>query len=170
MKHGMVMSVGDLAAEVLAYFDRMEDYEPIPAGYPERFKVIRRNYEAFARHVESGQESWLDHSSVYEIGDWGALMTPIESAIWQDIRQMGLPLWPQLPVGRVFVDFGNPVKRVAVECDGAAWHDAAKDAKRDAYLGEMGWRVYRITGRDCRTDEGSDVMRQIAAHFEGVSA
>jgi hypothetical protein len=76
-------------------------------------------------------------------------MTPIEWQVWQDIRCVGVVFYPQLPVGRFFVDFGNPIARVAIECDGKDFHDAAKDAARDAELRALGWTVYRMTGRDC---------------------
>ena len=80
----------------------------------------------------------------------GIQMTPIENGVWHDIRCEGMVLYPQYPVGRFFVDYANPVARVALECDGAAYHqDKEKDARRDWELLDMGWRVYRITGRDC---------------------
>lgn len=80
----------------------------------------------------------------------GITMTPIENGVWHDIRCEGMVLYPQYPVGRFFVDYANPVARVAVECDGAAYHqDKEKDARRDRELSQMGWTVYRISGRDC---------------------
>lgn len=82
--------------------------------------------------------------------DWIEIFTPIEEALWHDIRALGGVLYPQFPVGRFFVDFGNPQARVAIECDGAAFHtDYAKDKKRQDEIEAMGWAVYRFTGRDC---------------------
>lgn len=82
----------------------------------------------------------------------GISMTPIERALWHDIRCAALVLYPQYPVGRFFVDYANPAAKVAIECDGAAYHmDKAKDKARDAVLKSLGWRVYRITGRDCKS-------------------
>ena len=136
----------------------------IPFAVPDRWQAIRRMYRWFQKRVEAGRANWMDHSDVYDIGDWAGLMTPIEAAAWCDIRELGVPLWPQLPVGRYFVDFGNPVRRVAVECDGAAWHDADKDAKRDAVLNDAGWRVIRIAGRDCYGEEGREAIRRAGAY------
>jgi hypothetical protein len=77
-------------------------------------------------------------------------MTPIEQALWGDIRELNAVFYPQWPVGGFFVDFANPVAKVALECDGAAWHkDKAKDATRDRKLAELGWEVYRFTGTEC---------------------
>ena len=39
--------------------------------------------------------------------------------------------------------------KIALECDGKEFHDAAKDRSRDAELGKMGWRVFRVTGSEC---------------------
>jgi very-short-patch-repair endonuclease len=83
----------------------------------------------------------------------GITLTPIELALWHDIRAVGAVLYPQYPVGRFFVDFGNPVARLAIECDGAQWHrSASADALRQREIEEQGWTVHRISGRDCKTD------------------
>ena len=83
----------------------------------------------------------------------GISLTPIEAALWSDIRYLGCVFYPQFPVGRYFVDFGNPVAKVAIECDGAEFHqDKAKDEKRQREIEAAGWTVYRITGRECKTD------------------
>lgn len=87
--------------------------------------------------------------------DWTPIiqMTPIERCIWGDIREANAVFYPQWPVGGVYVDFANPAAKVAIECDGAAYHtDKAKDAARDEKLAALGWVVYRITGRDCHAE------------------
>jgi hypothetical protein len=93
--------------------------------------------------------------------DWeecgGIRMTPIEAWLWADIREANAIFYPQYPVGNFFVDFANPVARVAIECDGYEYHlDKAKDRDRDAILESMGWVVYRITGHDCRTESDEE--------------
>jgi hypothetical protein len=81
----------------------------------------------------------------------GITLSPIEDAIWFDIRAEGAVLYPQFPVGRFFVDFGNPAARVAIECDGKQWHpDTKRDAIRQRAIEAAGWTVYRITGSDCK--------------------
>lgn len=82
-------------------------------------------------------------------------LTQIERWLWHDIRALDVVLYPQYPVGKFFVDFANPKKKVAIECDGEAFHkDKAKDGKRDAELRDLGWHVYRISGKDCRDGVG----------------
>ena len=78
--------------------------------------------------------------------DWQ--FTPIERMAWADIRGRGLPFYPQMPVGRRFVDFGDPHLRIAVELDGKHFHEAATDLARDAELWKLGWRTFRIPGRE----------------------
>ena len=58
-------------------------------------------------------------------------------------------MYPQWPQCGFFLDFANPVARVAIECDGREFHDSVKDGRRDAILEAEGWTVYRLTGRDC---------------------
>jgi hypothetical protein len=47
---------------------------------------------------------------------------------------VALVLYPQYPVGRYFVDFGNPVHKVAIECDGARWHSYRRDGARSGRM------------------------------------
>lgn len=112
------------------------------------FRAIREFYREMLLLIEaSPKNDWAaDPYAWSELID----MTPIEAWLWTDIRRADVILYPQFPVGRFFVDFANPRAKVAIECDGRAYHlDKAKDAARDAELQAMGWRVYRITGSDC---------------------
>jgi very-short-patch-repair endonuclease len=136
---------------------------------------MRRNLAAqgkwmFAQSQACWRTVWA--MDAYEWDNGMLQMTPIEAWLWHDIRHHNVILYPQYPVGAVFVDFANPVAKVAIECDGAAYHlDKAKDQARDAKLRANGWEVYRITGRDCRTEydeetgklgAASEFIRQIA--------
>jgi len=86
----------------------------------------------------------------YAWDEAGISFTPIERWLWHDIRAADAVLYPQYPVLGFFVDFANPKAKVAIECDGAAFHHPEKDAERDSQLRTAGWTVYRITGKDCR--------------------
>ncbi len=61
---------------------------------PQRWNAIRRYYEIVNPFILSGQR--IDP---YASG-LGDFMTPIERAVWTDIRNHGLPFYPQYPVGR----------------------------------------------------------------------
>jgi very-short-patch-repair endonuclease len=84
------------------------------------------------------------------VKNWVAEFTPIEMAVWQDIRSCGLPFYPQIPACGYFLDFANPFLKIAIECDGAEFHDYAKDSIRDKKLEENGWIVFRISGSKCK--------------------
>lgn len=141
--HECVLAMMDLEAKH-GGFARINGAVP----WNERFALYKRNYRLKKIMVDAGHDSW-GHSDPYQIADWASIFTPIESSLWWDIRAKHLHLWPQLPVGRFFVDFGNPIAKIAVECDGKKFHNAAKDAARDAELREIGWIVYRIPGWMC---------------------
>lgn len=114
----------------------------------ERFEKIRRHYREFGPITESNE--WKGGPYTWDYYGSGISFTPIESALWSDIRAEDLVMYPQLPVGRYFVDFGNPVEKVAIECDGFQWHlDKARDAARQREIEALGWTVYRISGADC---------------------
>lgn len=122
---------------------------PVHGNWTDWFDALRHNYRLYAAAVERGEATWEPPCDPYIIADWIMLFTPIEQAIWEDIRCYGLPFWPQFPVGRFVVDFADPLRKIALECDGAAYHDADKDRRRDAALEKMGWTTYRIPGRAC---------------------
>jgi very-short-patch-repair endonuclease len=122
----------------------------------ERWEAIR----AFYRDAEAeimAVETYQWGIDPYEV-DWCRYFTPIEFGLWQDIRAEGAVLYPQYPIGPYFADFANPKVRVVIECDGKAFHqDKEKDRKRDKWMKDRGWSVYRLTGKEClKPDDGLD--------------
>lgn len=131
---------------------------------PNDWNAIRAFYrEAEPDILAAGSWEWGIDPYLWHNGMiW---MTPIEEFLWHDIRAMGAVLYPQYPVGRFFVDFANPAAKVAIECDGAAYHlDKAKDARRDAELAAIGWRIYRAPGWLCLTDSDPETGKPGEAH------
>lgn len=154
--------------EFLKYFSATsgfnDGYRSVPIRaekWRERFNAIRARYAEYKKLVSQGHESW-EHGDPYAVADWINIFTPIEQAAWSDIRGLPFTVWPQFPVGKYFVDFAIVHKKIAIECDGAAYHNAEKDALRDADLRGMGWLVVRIPGRDCWTDDGSQIIWSLA--------
>lgn len=109
---------------------------------PKRWGLIRKYYKQVEPMILEGRRL-----SPYGI-PLADFMTPIESAVWQEIRCYGLPFYMQYPVGRRFVDFGDPVQQIAIEVDGKAYHSPEKDAKKTAEIVKEGWQLFRISGRD----------------------
>jgi len=71
--------------------------------------------------------------------------TPAERRLWWGLkgRALGCYFRRQHPVGPYIADFACVRARVIVETDGDS-HDEARDARRDRYLAERGWRVIRF--------------------------
>lgn len=123
---------------------------------PNDWTRVREHYKFMNQRILSmASNEWAIDAYSWE--DAGIRLTPIESWVWGDIRAENMVMYPQYPIGGVFVDFGNPVAKVAIECDGRDYHqDKAKDKDRDDHLAELGWTVYRLTGTECREDSDPD--------------
>lgn len=127
-----------------------------------RRPALRQFYRLAAPQIyEAGPGEWgIDP---YEV-DWISVFTPIEIALWHDIRAADLVMYPQYPIDGYFVDFANPAANVCIECDGSQWHqDAEKDAIRQRAIEAKGWTMYRITGRACKTDSDPETGARSAA-------
>ncbi len=142
----------------------------------DKFLTIRRLYARvlpkwMATYSETGRQFYDPY-----LMDWE--FTPIERDVWCDIRCAGVPFYPQMPVLNYFIDFGNPFLKIGIECDGKEWHNAERDAARDARLSAEGWEIYRIPGHECRRsldmDRGHDYNEQpdrdkVARYFMDTS-
>jgi very-short-patch-repair endonuclease len=76
-----------------------------------------------------------------------AFPTASECALWELLRGKQLGVWfrRQVPLGRCIADFAAVGVRLVVEVDGG-YHAArrAADARRDAKLARLGYRVLRL--------------------------
>lgn len=113
-----------------------KDFKEIRAKYAQR---LPEWIEGFERDGE------MRHCPYFH--EWR--FSPIEDYVFNDIRAFGLPFYPQFPVLNYFLDFGCPFLKIGIECDGKQWHDAERDARRDARLANEGWMIFRITGSEC---------------------
>lgn len=112
------------------------------------------------------EETWRWAVQINEI-DWHSMFSPIEEAFWTDMRMEGVVMYPQYPAAGFFLDFAHPKVKVAVECDGAAWHmDRLKDYARDEKLRRLGWTVFRLTGSQClqRTIYNAEDREEFIGH------
>lgn len=146
------------------------DYEQIRKEKWRRYlQTIRDAYAIFLPLLEAG-----NRLSPYEIGiEWN--FTPIERNVWEEIRCLGLPLYPQVPVGPYFIDFADPKRKIAIEVDGRRWHqDKEKDRRRERDIEKFGWRIYRIPGwltyRMRDESEGEEIDYDLRAFLEDVYA
>ena len=80
----------------------------------------------------------------------------------------GYQVTPQYQVGGYRIDLvvsGAGHSRVAVECDGEAWHTAenlADDLEREAQISRQGWRFIRIRGSEYYRDPDATIARVCA--------
>src|SRR3989442_3568117 len=99
-------------------------------------------------------------------------MSPIEVALYDAMRREGLAPFPQFYIQGYYADFAFPDVRVAVEADGAAYHEGVRheqDRKRDWILGRAGWTVKRFHGTTIyhKADNCAYVIRR---QVEGLRA
>lgn len=112
-------------------------------NYFGKLRVMARVYEYLA--TKEGAVTW----HIKHIVNLEKLFTPIERNIWDDLRYLGLPLYPQYPALKYMLDFADPFKKICIEADGKEYHqDKARDKKRHLELEANGWTVYHIPGGD----------------------
>ncbi|QJU60443.1 endonuclease domain-containing protein [Sphingomonas sp. AP4-R1] len=88
--------------------------------------------------------------------------TEPEKRLWRHLSNGQLGGWKfrrQATIGSYIADFVCPAARLIVEVDGDTHVDPAADARRDAALGEAGYRVVRVTN-----DEVMRNMEGVLAH------
>lgn len=99
-------------------------------------------------------------------------LTSLEQIMYKmltEVRsQFRLPFSPfvQYPLGRYRADFAIPQLKLAIECDGHAFHSApdkkAQDQKRDAELAKYGWTTVRFREIDLKENKG-EVAKTLTA-------
>lgn len=104
----------------------------------------RSNYRRIQREAAERPESTQVATASGDI--W---MSPIEVKLFEAMQREGLSPKPQYCIEGYFVDFAFPDVRVAVEADGAPYHEGERrehDRKRDWVLERQGWKVLRFHG------------------------
>jgi very-short-patch-repair endonuclease len=92
--------------------------------------------------------------------------TATERRLWGLLRAKrldGLKFRRQVPIGRYVADFLCLRHRLIVEADGP-FHEAEKDAARDAWLRDQGFRVLRFTNSQINASD--QVLGAILAAVE----
>jgi very-short-patch-repair endonuclease len=69
----------------------------------------------------------------------------------------------ELPCGRYFIDLALEKQKIALEIDGKQ-HEyldrKASDAKKDKFLVDNGWRVYRIKWKSINNESGKIYIKE----------
>ena len=98
-------------------------------------------------------------------------LTAAENVLWQEIRRKqvgGFYFRRQVPIGPYIADFACVKEKLVIEVDGighAEPDEIARDAKRTAYLENLGWSVVRFMNVDV-FDETDAVVESIWLHLK----
>ncbi|MFD5851100.1 endonuclease domain-containing protein [Cytobacillus pseudoceanisediminis] len=88
----------------------------------------------------------------------------IERRLYDALVSNGYVVRTQVPCGRYSIDLAIPSFKLAIECDGKAYHSSpeqkAHDKRKNAFLRKNGWRVLRFSGRQINR-ELSNVLYRI---------
>ncbi|WP_257009461.1 endonuclease domain-containing protein [Bacillus sp. 7884-1] len=84
--------------------------------------------------------------------------SPIERQLYDALMLIGYAVPTQIHCGKYRIDLALIGPRIAIECDGKAYHSSpkakARDRRKDKYLKENGWQVLRFSGRQIILDIG----------------
>lgn len=139
----MVSAKDFSAEELLNYFINS------PYRYDENFtkydvfkkrEIIKAKYDKIRSYIFENKSSYVNPYIV----PWESVLNANETNLFHCFRASGFPMYPQFPVGKYWVDFGNPFYKVAIEADSKTFHTIEKDIDRDFDLKKMGWTVYHI--------------------------
>jgi leucyl-tRNA synthetase len=90
-----------------------------------------------------------------------------EAALWEVLRNraLGVRIYRQKPIGPFIPDFVCERPKLVSEVDGPV-HDEQRerDAERQQYLEDRGYRVVRVTAEDAESKTGA-VVERVRTHL-----
>ena len=97
-------------------------------------KLYNESIEKRKELLHFGVEDW--HSTLYEVA----------LKVYNDIKSIGVFLYPIYPIGDYFVDFGNPFKKVGIEI---LYKERQRQERLDCieYFEKRGWTIYRLESK-----------------------
>jgi len=100
-------------------------------------------------------------------------MTDSERFLWAKIRRKqlnGYQFYRQKNIGNYIVDYYCPAAKLIIEIDGGQHYygqGIEKDKIRDNFLGRLGFKVLRFSGREIFTNIDG-VLHRIGKHLEKI--
>jgi len=92
--------------------------------------------------------------------DWK--MSDIESRTWSALRCIKYckDFNPEYPVLNYFVDFGDPLKKIAIECDSKKYHFGKyeQDTERQIKIQNKGWKVFRFNSAQIYSEKYEEII------------
>lgn len=82
--------------------------------------------------------------------------TFIEKIMKRELLSRNIEFEQYKKIGPFFVDFYLPVTNTVIECDGEHWHNLPvvieRDIRKNKYLKDSGYNLYRFTGKEIYND------------------
>jgi len=82
---------------------------------------------------------------------------------------LGIKFERELKIGRWFIDFSDPARKLALEIDGAQHkliERKASDEKKDAYLAENGWTILRVQWKKINKEVREELIESLTKFFQ----
>ena len=107
--------------------------------------------------------------SLDKIKQINKLESVIEDWLYTEFRCAGIQLQTQYPVGKFRLDMADPKIKLAIECDGRAYHTSDEQVKydkaRDKIIKKEGWTIKRFSGKSIFNNTALVVCRIIEEFY-----
>lgn len=135
--------------EVLEELDESDIYEINPHEFWsgdifQQRVLLKKCYESLTPYIIETKGIGVDPYII----DWHSYLNANEWSVFAICRCEAISMFPQYPVGRFFLDLGNPYFKVGIEVDSKTWHVLEKDIERDKELRKLGWKIYHLTSTE----------------------
>jgi hypothetical protein len=112
---------------------------------PLQFEEIKERYKHYYQEAAASGRQALPY---YEIQLWDQVLSKTELCIFEDIRELGIQLYPMFPISETqYFHFANPFHKIGIEIINKKSTDTLVSRKVQMYKA-AGWKVYTITERD----------------------
>lgn len=71
-----------------------------------------------------------------------------EAAAREALAMLGVAAFQEYPLGRYSIDFAILDRKIALEIDGSYWHNEKRDAKKNAFVESIGWKLCRVNAEE----------------------
>jgi|GEM_PF-1875678 len=108
------------------------------------FVQVKERYDYWYRRA---LDTGVNKLPYYEIESWDKLLNPVALRVFEDIKFMGIPLYPMYPLTESTVlHFANPFNKIAIEIN---YKNSKQEllARKLAILKAAGWQVYKTASQ-----------------------
>jgi len=108
------------------------------------FDEVKKRYKLWYR-LAIREEHYI--LPFYEIQSWDKILDPVAHNIFDDIKCLGIPLYPVYPISEYdYIHYGNPFIKVGIEI---VYKNSSKERinRKIKQLQSKGWTVYETDSR-----------------------